>query len=761
MAAPKTVITYTLNGSLKDFAIPFEYLARKFVVVTLVGATRRVLVLNSEYRFTAKTQITTTVAWGGAQGFDSIEIRRVTSATERLVDFNEGSILRAYDLNTSQIQSLHISEESRAIADNSLQRGGVNWDALGFPIKNLGEPTALGDVTTVQFVNDQLARTLCVGPNESLAQLPSTASRANKVMGFDASGQPIGVLPASGSGSELAIDLANGDDPNKGSGMSGWRRAPLVDGIQNAHQMLDAQAISPWEFAHLITSRPITDPAGWDWTPAFAAMHSAVTAGRVKVIDITGAFRLVGGLPPKLYEWSNLTIRSGGGQIILDSPIGDNSGMQIGSNVTIKGHLKGAVVNGDGNGNGFVRTAICIGRWWDSVEVSNVHIDTLDLTGINNSTAMAIAGNTHGVRIGRLMLNGGQLGLMMHWAGFPDNITPEKTYHPHDIHIGSLVGANFSESMVTASGCYDIRIDYINGQNNYRDFYHIGGDFGEVYAVPRDLGKVCKGISLGSVTVSQSMYRAIDYNASAGNISNIMRGDFSFESIRATGVGLAFSVGVRIENRESGGIGFADVSGFTNNIVLINCNGGEDGDLRSSGASAQGIIYSSTKHVLAKRLSTINDNQSAGGGVGGVNINAACFDIEVGALRVGTSNAMTHGCFITAGASNIRIHQASGSVDTTRYLVVDSAAGNLNRVGPCLLDNGGYSYSGPDPFFSITARGQSMSWGGGEPTSGFYKRGDISMTTSPALGGKAGRICTTTGIAGSTAVFKQWGAIDA
>ena len=559
----------------------------------------------------------------------------------------------------------------------------------------------------------------------------------------------------------LRQDVANATDPEKGAGLTGWTRAALTGGINNVHQMLDAQAISPWEFAHLITSKPdVTDPTTWNWAPAFAAMHDAVNMGRVKVIDITGVFRLVGGLSPKLYEWSNLTIRSGGGQIILDSPFGDNSGMQIGSNVTIKGHLKGSVINGDGNGNGFVRTPICIGRWWDSVEVSNVHIDTLELTGIANSTTMAIAGNTHGVAIGRLVMSGGQLGLMMHWAGLPDNIEPTQTYHPHDIHIGSLVGSGFAEAMVTASGCYDIRIDYINGKNNYRDFYHIGGDFGEKYAVARDFGKVCRGISLGRFSSSGAVYRSTEFNASAGKILSVMRGEFSIENYTATGTGAEFSVGIRIENQDAGRIGYADVSGFKNNIVKINCTGGTDGELRSSNAIAEGIIYNATRRVRVEQLRTTYDNKAAGGGVGGVSVTSGSTDIEIGAIHVSTNNVATNGCFLAAGASDIRIHQVRGSVDPTRFLVVDSALGNINRIGPCMLDNGNYSYSGPDPFFSITARGQSMSWGSSWPTGGAFKRGAISMAESASPGGKAGQVCTTAGVEGSTAVFKPWGAID-
>jgi len=151
MAAPKTVLTYPLDGTLKDFTIPFEYLARKFIIVTLIGSTRRPLVLNSEYRFTSKTTINTTSAWGPTQGFNHIELRRVTSATDRLVDFSDGSILRAYDLNTSQIQSLHIAEEARDLTADTI---GVNnngdLDARGRRIVNVADAIDPGDTVTLR-----------------------------------------------------------------------------------------------------------------------------------------------------------------------------------------------------------------------------------------------------------------------------------------------------------------------------------------------------------------------------------------------------------------------------------------------------------------------------------------------------------------------------------------------------------------------------------------------------------------------------------
>lgn len=164
----KTVMTYQLNGSTTDFSIPFEYLARKFVQVTLIGVDRKVLVLNQEYRFATKAIISTTKAWGPADGYQQIEIRRYTSATERLVDFTDGSILRAYDLNISQIQTLHVAEEARDLTADTI---GVNndghLDARGRRIVNLAVGVSDGDAISVGQVK-RMNQSSWQARNESL-----------------------------------------------------------------------------------------------------------------------------------------------------------------------------------------------------------------------------------------------------------------------------------------------------------------------------------------------------------------------------------------------------------------------------------------------------------------------------------------------------------------------------------------------------------------------------------------------------------------
>ena len=145
----KTVLTYPLDGSTRDFNIPFEYLARKFVVVTLIGVDRKVLTLNTDYRFATRTTISLTKAWGSSDGYTSIEIRRVTSTTDRLVDFTDGSILRAYDINVAQIQTMHVAEEARDMTADTI---GVNndghLDARGRKIVNVADATEAGDAVS-------------------------------------------------------------------------------------------------------------------------------------------------------------------------------------------------------------------------------------------------------------------------------------------------------------------------------------------------------------------------------------------------------------------------------------------------------------------------------------------------------------------------------------------------------------------------------------------------------------------------------------
>lgn len=212
-----TIYSYNLTGG-RVFPVAFEYLARRFVQVTLVGSSRRELQLNVDYRFISKTEIETTIAWTQGE-FQKLDIRRVTSSTDRLVNFTDGSILRSQDLNISQIQAIHIAEEGRDVAENSMISGGLFWDALGLPIKNVGYPALPTDAANGQYVLDNIRTALRVTPSETISEIPS--DRANKVLAFDSNRQPVAIIPSAGSSMELEIALADSSGPTKGAGKVG------------------------------------------------------------------------------------------------------------------------------------------------------------------------------------------------------------------------------------------------------------------------------------------------------------------------------------------------------------------------------------------------------------------------------------------------------------------------------------------------------------------------------------------------------------
>lgn len=144
----RTIFTYSLNG-LGPYPIAFDYLARKFVQVTLLGADRKLLVLGTDYRFVSTTSIQLLKA--APAGYNQIEVRRYTSAQDRLVDFQDGSILRATDLNVSQVQTMHIAEEGRDVAGNTLGvDSGGNLDARLRRMVNLLDGVQDGDAVTIR-----------------------------------------------------------------------------------------------------------------------------------------------------------------------------------------------------------------------------------------------------------------------------------------------------------------------------------------------------------------------------------------------------------------------------------------------------------------------------------------------------------------------------------------------------------------------------------------------------------------------------------
>lgn len=186
-----TIIIYEGDGTRTDFTVPFDYLKKSFVTVRLDPSTTLTGGdygdTGSDYYFLDKTTIRLKVA--PASG-ESLTIRRHTSATERVVTFKDASILKATDLDTSQVQAFHIAEEGRdAINDAIIGDKEGNWDAKGHRIINVGTPIKDNDAVNLEYYKKDVEGVYQARLNAEKARDAAKASEANaKASEISASG---------------------------------------------------------------------------------------------------------------------------------------------------------------------------------------------------------------------------------------------------------------------------------------------------------------------------------------------------------------------------------------------------------------------------------------------------------------------------------------------------------------------------------------------------------------------------------------------
>lgn len=176
-----TIIIYEGDGTRTDFTVPFDYLKKSFVTVRLDPSTTLTGGdygdTGSDYYFLDKTTIRLKVA--PASG-ESLTIRRHTSATERVVTFKDASILKATDLDTSQMQAFHIAEEGRdAINDAIIGDKEGNWDAKGHRIINVGTPIKDNDAVNLEYYKKDVEGVYQARLNAEKARDAAKVSEAN------------------------------------------------------------------------------------------------------------------------------------------------------------------------------------------------------------------------------------------------------------------------------------------------------------------------------------------------------------------------------------------------------------------------------------------------------------------------------------------------------------------------------------------------------------------------------------------------------
>eukprot|EP01037_Dinobryon_pediforme_P028687 gene28687-32057_t len=136
-------VNYTGDGTTNQYAITFPYISQAHVFLFVAGVSVPFTWINA-----GLIQATTT-----PEPLAFVLAQRVTPPGQ-IVVFTDGSTVPSSDLNTSDLQTIYLSQEA---ADAIGQKLGLNstlvYDALGTRLTGLATPTAPSDAVTKAYVD--------------------------------------------------------------------------------------------------------------------------------------------------------------------------------------------------------------------------------------------------------------------------------------------------------------------------------------------------------------------------------------------------------------------------------------------------------------------------------------------------------------------------------------------------------------------------------------------------------------------------------
>lgn len=196
----------------QDIQCDIEYLDKSYIHVYLDG------IETTEYTWTSSTNIHLNSPLPAEA---VVLLIRKTEREYLYIEFASGSPFIEVNVDSQNTQFLHLAQElveGRAIPGFY---GDISMN--GYRITNLADPSQAHDAVTKEYADNlyqdaisrsdnNFKRTLRV-PESEVGMVPAVAGRKNKILAFNDTGNPIAVLPESGSAADVMIELASKELP--------------------------------------------------------------------------------------------------------------------------------------------------------------------------------------------------------------------------------------------------------------------------------------------------------------------------------------------------------------------------------------------------------------------------------------------------------------------------------------------------------------------------------------------------------------------
>lgn len=145
------------DASVKTYSFPFPYLRKEFIKVSILHTDSSITALTYGVDYSVD-DLTITLVTAPSVSEHLIIYRETT--TDKIITWNDGSILLAKDMNTEDAQMLHLQEEQKdyllanALATSVTGNKETIWSAQNHRITDVSDPKEPQDAVTKHYMEN-------------------------------------------------------------------------------------------------------------------------------------------------------------------------------------------------------------------------------------------------------------------------------------------------------------------------------------------------------------------------------------------------------------------------------------------------------------------------------------------------------------------------------------------------------------------------------------------------------------------------------